>query len=135
MRFRGKVLNVELRLEDWFVPVLFQEEQDPQLIHELPAGEVRALGAQRRALALGEVPAEPPHGFQGRSRELLKAERLLGRERYVAILGEGGEGKTALAAELARWLVLTRRFERAAFVRLDLDGDARKMLSPSAANW
>jgi len=27
--FRGKVFTGELRLEDWFVPVLFQEEQDP----------------------------------------------------------------------------------------------------------
>ncbi len=125
---RGRVLNVELRLQDWFVPVLFQEEQDPQLIRELPAEEVRALAEKRRALALGDVPAEPPYQFQGRSRELLSAERLLARERYVVVQGEGGEGKTTLAAELARWLVLTRRFERAAFVRLDLEGDARKIL-------
>jgi len=125
---RGRVLNVELRLQDWFVPVLFQEEQDPQLIRELPAEEVRALAEKRRALALGDVPAEPPYQFQGRSRELLTAERLLARERYVVVEGEGGEGKTTLAAELARWLVLTRRFARAAFVRLDMDGDFRKIL-------
>jgi len=125
---RGRVLNIELRLEDWFVPVLFQEEQDPQLIRELPAEEVRAITQQQRVLALGEVPPAPAYQFQGRSRELLQAERLLARERYLVIEGEGGEGKTALAAELARWLVLTRRFERAAFVRLDLDGDSRKIL-------
>jgi tetratricopeptide (TPR) repeat protein len=125
---RGKVLNVELRLQDWFVPVLFQEEQDPQLIRELPPEEVRAITETQRALALGRVPAEPPYQFQGRSRELLKAERVLSRKRYVVVQGEGGEGKTTLAAELARWLVLTRRFERAAFVRLDVDGDARKIL-------
>jgi tetratricopeptide (TPR) repeat protein len=121
---RGKVLNVELQLEDWFVPVLFQEEQDPQLIRESPD----ELAKNRRSLVLGDVPEEPPYQFQGRSRELLQAERVLSRERYVVVEGEGGEGKTTLAAELARWLVLTRRFERAAFVRLDLDGDARKIL-------
>jgi tetratricopeptide (TPR) repeat protein len=125
---RGKVFDVELHLEDWFVPVLFQEEQDPQLIRELPAEEVRSLTERRGDLALGELPEEPPYRFQGRSRELLQAERLLARERYVVIQGEGGEGKTTLAAELARWLVLTRRFARAAFVRLDLDGEARKVL-------
>lgn len=30
----------------------------------------------------------------GRSRELLAAERLLARERYVVLRGAGGEGKT-----------------------------------------
>jgi hypothetical protein len=100
---RGRVFNIELRLEDWFVPMLFQEEADPQLIRELPAEEVRAIGEKRQALALGEVPKEPPYQFQGRSRELLQAERLLARERYVVVQGEGGEGKTTLAAELARW--------------------------------
>jgi len=89
---RGRVLNVELRLQDWFVPVLFQEEQDPQLIRDLPLEEVRALTEKRRALALGEVPEEPPYQFQGRSRELLKAERMLAREPYVVVQGEGGEG-------------------------------------------
>ncbi len=30
--FRGRVFGAgELRLEDWFVPVLFQEKDDPQL--------------------------------------------------------------------------------------------------------
>jgi tetratricopeptide (TPR) repeat protein len=126
--FRGKVFTGELHLEDWFVPVLFQEEQDPQLIHDVPAEQVQSIIAQQRELALGRVPAEPEHGFVGRSRELLTAERLLADERYVVFQGDGGEGKTTLAAELARWLVFTRRFRRGAFVRLDQDGDARKVL-------
>ena len=67
----------------------------------LPPEEVQALILKQRALALGAVPAEPPYQFQGRSRELLKAERLLARERYIVVLGEGGEGKTTLAANLA----------------------------------
>jgi tetratricopeptide (TPR) repeat protein len=126
--FRGKVFTGELHLEDWFVPVLFQEEQDPQLIREVPAEQVQSIIAQQRELALGKVPAEPEHGFVGRSRELLAAERLLAGERYVVFQGDGGEGKTTLAAELARWLVFTRRFRRGAFARLDQDGDARKVL-------
>ena len=35
---RGKVFTGELLLQDWFVPVLFQEERDPQLIHAVPVG-------------------------------------------------------------------------------------------------
>jgi len=126
--FRGKVFTGELHLQDWFVPVLFQEEQDPQLIREVPAAQVQAIFARQQELALGELPAEPPHKFIGRSRELLKAERALENQRYVVLQGEGGEGKTTLAVELARWLVLTQRFRRAAFVKMDEDGDRRKTL-------
>jgi len=126
--FRGKVFTGELHLHDWFVPVLFQEEVDPQLIREVPAAQVRAVIEQQRKLSLGELPPEPEHTFVGRSRELLKAERLLDSQRYVVFRGEGGEGKTTLAAELARWLVFTGRFRRAGFVRLDQHGDARKVL-------
>mgnify|MGYP000163560909 CR=1 FL=1 len=36
------------------------------------------------------------------------------------IRGQGGEGKTALAAELARWLVRSQQVQRAAFVSVEL---------------
>ncbi|HEY6392604.1 MAG TPA: CHAT domain-containing protein, partial [Bryobacteraceae bacterium] len=126
--FRGKVFTGDLNLQDWFVPVLFQEEQDLPLIREVPAAQVQAIFARQQKLALGDVPVEPDYGFVGRSRELLKAERALESQRYVVLQGEGGEGKTTLAAELARWLVLTQRFRRAAFVKMDEDGDRRKTL-------
>jgi len=126
--FRGKVFTGDLNLQDWFVPVLFQEEQDPQLIREVPAAHVQAIFAKQQEMALGDVPDEPDYGFVGRSRELLKAERALENQRYVVLQGEGGEGKTTLAAELARWLVLTKRSHSAAFVKMDEDGDSRKTL-------
>ena len=31
----------ELRIEDWFVPVLFQEKEDPQLFHAAVARQTR----------------------------------------------------------------------------------------------
>jgi hypothetical protein len=37
----------------------------------------------------------------------------------VVLRGEGGEGKTTLAGELARWLVSRWRFDWAAFVSLE----------------
>ena len=140
--FRGKVFNLELRLEDWFVPVLFQEEQDAPLIRKLPSERIQALIARQRELSFGAVPPEPAHGFLGRSRELLEAERILcytasetasgtgplACQPYVVFQGDGGEGKTTLAAELARWLVLTRRFQHSAFVSLEFISDARAVL-------
>jgi tetratricopeptide (TPR) repeat protein len=95
--FRGKTFTGELRLEDWFVPVLFQEEQDPQLIREVPAQQVASVIEKKKDLALGELPDEPPHQFLGRSRDLLKAERILAQKRYLVVLGSGGEGKTSHA--------------------------------------
>jgi tetratricopeptide (TPR) repeat protein len=118
--WRGKVLGAgDLRLQDWFVPVLYQEEQDPQLITKIPPQQVRQLEEKKRRLSFGALPEPPPHHFQGRSRELLALERLLHREPWAVVRGTGGQGKTTLAAELARWLVRTERFERAAFVSLE----------------
>ena len=116
---RGRGFHGELRMRDWFVPVLFQEQQDPQLVRELPGKRTGAEILRRLAKAVEGLPDEPSHGFLGRSRELLAIERLLLREKYVVLLGEGGEGKTTLASELARWSVKTRRFGKAAFMSVE----------------
>src|SRR6266508_1678769 len=127
--YRGKIMGAgELRMQDWFVPVLYQEEHDPQLITKLPPQHVQQLQAQGRRLNLGALPDEPPHRFHGRSRELLALERLLHVHPYAVLRGQGGAGKTTLAAELARWLVRTGRFRRAAFISLEYVSDVRTVL-------
>jgi hypothetical protein len=127
--YRGRMLGAgELHLQDWFVPVLYQEEHDPQLVTRLPPKEVRELQQKARTLSLGELPGKPAHDFIGRSHELLALERLLVDEPYAVIRGQGGEGKTTLAAELARWSVRVGRFRRAAFVSLEKYTDARGVL-------
>src|SRR5271157_4851229 len=131
---RGRGFGGDLKLQDWFVPVLFQEETDPQLVRQVPATRVQEEIKKQRELAVGKVPEPPRHSFVGRSRELLAAERLLlrpvpeGQHRFVVLRGEGGEGKTALACELARWLVASRRFQRAAFASLENSAGARPLL-------
>lgn len=125
---RGRSFYGDFHLQDWFVPVLYQEENDLPLVTELHGESVKAMLAKRRVLLLGALPEEPPHHFVGRSRELLALERLLEHKGYAVLLGEGGEGKTTLAAELARWLVATRRFARAAFVSVEHALDLRSVL-------
>jgi tetratricopeptide (TPR) repeat protein len=133
--YRGKALQEELRLHDWFVPVLLQEEADPALLNAVPEARLRQELAAQHQAALGQLPAPTPHRFLGRSRELLAAERLLctptnpspgavSPARYVVLRGEGGEGKTTLAVELARWLMHSRRFALTAFVSLEDHRDA-----------
>jgi tetratricopeptide (TPR) repeat protein len=126
---RGRIFGAgELRLEDWFVPVLFQEKDDPQLFRHVPAQQTRDDFQTALRNRLGALPQPPPTGFIGRSAELLTLERLLRRERYAVLRGQGGEGKTALAAEFARWMVRSQRCRRATFVSVEVHCTAKAVL-------
>nr|VFJ44786.1 MAG: Tetratricopeptide repeat-containing protein [Candidatus Kentron sp. DK] len=174
---RGHILGgEELTLEDWFVPVLFQEEADPVLFPGLsthtPAPQTQAVFREDLVRRMGSLPEEPVTGFIGRSRELLALERLLfpvgWNERearnstceerpwnditargiracgaippYAVIRGQGGEGKTALVAEFARWQVRSHQIQRAVFICVEgleanlvesvLDGLGRQLVKP-----
>lgn len=142
-KWRGKIMGAgDLHLHDWFVPVLYQEEQDPQLVTSLPAEAVRRLQERRQQLRFGNLPETPSHKFHGRSRQLLALERLLHTQNYAVVRGTGGAGKTTLAAELGRWLVSSKRFGHAAFVSLETVSDVRAVLDslgrqllPEGANY
>jgi tetratricopeptide (TPR) repeat protein len=127
---RGERYGIgELTLADWFVPVLYQEENDPQLFTAIPAPQTTEDFRARLRARLGKVPPEPVDtGFVGRSRDLLALERLLRHERWAVVRGQGGEGKTALAAELARWLVRSQQVERAAFVSVEVNSHGGAVL-------
>ena len=109
----------DLHLQDWFVPILYQEQHDPVLFERLPSERAQRMVAQQRQALLGALPETPEHSFIGRSRELLALERLLEQQPYAVIRGQGGAGKTTIAVELARWLVRSRRFDRCAFVSVE----------------
>ena len=53
-----------LRLEGWFVPVLFQEKDDPQLFRGAPPSKQTVEDFQAAlATRLGELPPMPGTGF------------------------------------------------------------------------
>jgi tetratricopeptide (TPR) repeat protein len=130
--FRDRIFGAgELRLEDWFVPVLFQEKDDPQLFKTTPATQTREDFQIRLAARLGDLPPVLETGFIGRSRELLALQRLLrqgSNTRYAVVRGQGGEGKTALAAEFARWMVRSQQMHRAVFVSVEMHGNQRAVV-------
>jgi len=127
--FRGRVFGVgELRLEDWFVPVLYQEKDDPQLFRATPSRQTQKDFKAALTHRLGDLPVVPATGFIGRSRELLALERLLRDARYAVVRGQGGEGKTALAAEFARWMVRSQQVRRAAFVSVETHSNERAVV-------
>jgi tetratricopeptide (TPR) repeat protein len=127
--FRERIFGAgELRLEDWFVPVLYQEKDDPQLFKITPAKQTQEDFQARLAARLGDLPAVPETGFIGRSRELLALQRLLRKDRYAVVRGQVGEGKTALAAEFARWMIRSQQIHRAVFVSVDTFGSQRAIV-------
>jgi tetratricopeptide (TPR) repeat protein len=130
--FRGRIFGVgELQIEDWFVPVLFQEKDDPQLFRTTTTRKTREDLKTALEARLGELPTEPETGFVGRSRELLALQRLLlqdGNSRYAVARGQGGEGKTALVAEFARWMVRSHQIRRAVFVSVETSGNVAAVL-------
>jgi len=118
--YRFKIMGAgDLNLQDWFVPVLYQEASDSQLFSVRPGEAASRMAAERRRLQLGQLPPPPEHTFVGRSRMLLRLERLLEQEPFAVIRGSGGMGKTVLAVELTRWLVQSSRYQRAAFVSVE----------------
>ncbi len=127
--FRIKIFGAgSLDLQDWFVPVLYQEEDDLQLLTRVPSREIESIDKKALENRFGKLPPTPEHHFVGRSRELLKLERLLAQKPYAVLCGQGGEGKTTLAAELARWLIRTNRFQRGAFVCFEDVHDVRTVV-------
>ncbi len=121
-RSRGQE-RIVMRLEDWFVPTLYQSGADVGMV--LVGGEARSVAEPGAGPGAESAPLpEPIAGFFGRRRELWQIERAFTpnpteprkETRRLTIAGFGGQGKTALAAEAGRWLVRTGLFESAVFV-------------------
>ncbi len=115
--------EVALHPRDWFLPALYQQTGDPAPFANVGPSTESPLQRAGSSLLRGDFP-EPQYPFTGRAEELWKLDRLL-HDRPIAVLhGFGGQGKTALATETARWLTRTRRYHRALFVSFETGGDA-----------
>ncbi len=100
-----------LALQDWTVPIVY--EAAPIVLFAAPAagGKLEIhLEAARASAAGGLDPALPPTpdaGFWGRDETLLALDRAFDDHRIVLLHAYAGSGKTATAAEFARWYALT----------------------------
>lgn len=102
-----------LKLEDWFLPALYQSGADVPLLTKAEDERQDSEVAE----PLTNLPARPEAGFFGRRRELWDIERwFVQGTRRITITGFGGQGKTALALEAGRWLPRTGMFRGAVIV-------------------
>ncbi|WP_437504649.1 CHAT domain-containing protein [Sorangium sp. So ce1099] len=122
-RRRREERGAPVALCDFWLPHFYQQ-RPLQLSPRAPASR----RSPREAPRFTGLPGDPRYGFAGRGRELLDVERALFRGKIVLLHGFGGTGKTALAAEAARWLCRTGMYRSACFVSFEHGGDATRVL-------
>lgn len=116
--------NITVTLQDWFVPVLYQQGDELVLFPTSPyfRPDETSLTGTLAVKVIGQMNGFPPaplHGFHGRARELLDLERAFARLGVVVLHGFGGQGKTSLASHAAAWFTRTGLFKRAVFLSFE----------------
>ncbi|MGA2592918.1 MAG: CHAT domain-containing protein, partial [Bryobacteraceae bacterium] len=89
-------------LQDWMVPVVFEAEPVALFPRRAGAGKL-ALKLDQAAAEVEGLPPRPDAGFIGRDETLLALDRAFDDHAIVLLHAYAGSGKTAAAAEFARW--------------------------------
>ncbi len=106
-----EVVADPLPLQDWQVPIVY--EAAPIALFPKPAdgGKLEITLADASTAAAGSLdrnlPPDPDAGFWGRDETLLALDRAFDDQPIVLLHAYAGSGKTATAAEFARWYALT----------------------------
>ncbi len=92
-----------LDLEDWLLPVVYQNQPQQLAVRQFTPEESKAH-FEALAQAARYTPPEPQYGFVGRDLDILQLEkRLLTQRNIVLVRGMGGAGKTTLLHHLSSW--------------------------------
>ncbi len=100
-----------LPLQDWPVPVVY--EAAPIAFRRRPAKKklkitlTEGQATPSRGRLDPQLPKSPDAGFFGRDETLLALDRAFDTQAVVLLHAYAGSGKTATAAEFARWYALT----------------------------
>jgi tetratricopeptide (TPR) repeat protein len=99
---RRAYFNQLIDLEDWLLPVVYQNSAVPLTVRAMTTEENRTFHERRARRYRG---AEPTYGFHGRDVDVLEVERrLCGTATNVLLIrGMGGAGKTTFLQHLAGW--------------------------------
>jgi tetratricopeptide (TPR) repeat protein len=108
-----QITSTPVALQDWAVPVIYEaaplvllrpEQRHAPLIKLTPA-ETRP--GKTDEAGPGGVPRPPDAGFFGRDETLLALDRAFDTQPVVLLHAYAGAGKSATAAEFARWYAAT----------------------------
>jgi hypothetical protein len=134
---RRAYFNQRIELEDWLLPVVYQNQEQRLTIREFTSEESKAY---YEGQAQSYAPRQPSYGFVGRDLDILQIEkRLLTRQNITLVRGMGGAGKTTLLQHLGNWWQTTGlvkqvfyfAYDEKAWTRQQLLHDiAQRLLSP-----
>ncbi len=110
-----EVVADPLPLEDWQVPIVYEAAPTalfPEPVSGAPleitlSADVTATGTATPDGLDPSLPPTPDAGFIGRDETLLALDRAFDDHKIVLLHAYAGSGKTAAAAEFARWYKLT----------------------------
>jgi tetratricopeptide (TPR) repeat protein len=99
--------NVQLELEDWLLPVVYENKPLILKTRQMQPDEARAFESRVTYHA-----QEPTYGFWGRDIDILRIERRVCQHNIVLIQGMGGTGKSTLLHHLGWWWQTTAFVEQ-----------------------
>lgn len=127
---RRAYFNQTIDLEDWMLPVVYQNRAlkfTPRAFTETEAREFYETRAHQFK------PQEPSYGFQGRDLDILEIERALLRRNLLLVRGMGGAGKTTLLKHLGAWWQKTNWVGRVFYFGYDEKAYTRQHILHSLA--
>jgi tetratricopeptide (TPR) repeat protein len=114
---RRAYFNQEINLEDWLLPVVYQNQEQRLAVRPFTHEESEAYHKEE---ATRYTPRQPSYGFVGRDLDILQIEkRLLTKRNLLLIRGMGGAGKTTLLQHLASWWQTTGLIEQVFYFGYD----------------
>jgi tetratricopeptide (TPR) repeat protein len=127
--------NQQIDLEDWLLPVVYQNQ--PLQLNIRPFAGAEASEFFTRAAGAFPFPA-PTYGFHGRDLDVLEIEkRLLGPSdqphNLLLLQGMGGAGKTTLLRHLAAWWQATHLVEQIFFFSFDQKAHTLQQITHAVA--
>ncbi|MDQ2904681.1 MAG: CHAT domain-containing protein [Chloroflexota bacterium] len=103
--------NQFIDLEDWLLPVVYQNQPQRLAVRDFETPEERTIYHESLAARYREPATN--YGFVGRDLDILQIEkRLLTWRNIVLVRGMGGAGKTTLLHHLASWWQTTGLIEQ-----------------------
>ena len=94
-------------LQDWQVPVVYEAAPVALFSKREKKLSITLGDAAEKGSLDHDLPARPDAGFYGRDETLLALDRAFDTQPIVLLHAFAGSGKTATAAEFARWYALT----------------------------